>query len=106
MSHFTIADLERLVTMAGEGAGHVSLRAPTGNVPTFDFRVDIRRDIYNAVVSAGRAVTRADIAKAVRRKKSRWLNERIEDLVGDGLLHRSHGYWKNGVVMYFYEVKR
>jgi hypothetical protein len=104
MTTYTIQDLERLVTMAGQGERHVSPRFPSGNVSMPDFRVDIRRDIYQAVLVAGRGVTRAEIAKAVCRKKSRWLNERIEDLVRDGLLHRTHGFWKNGVVMYYYEV--
>lgn len=104
MAHFTIADLERLAVMEGQGGRNVPARSQSRSVNLPDFRVDIRRDIYKKVVEAGRAVTRAEIAKAVGKKKTTWLNDRIEDLHRDGFLRRECSYWKNGVVMYYYSA--
>lgn len=106
MTSYTMNDLERLAEMVGEGSRNTPSYSQSRNVPAHDFRVDVRRDIYNAVLLARGAVTRAEIAKAIGKKKSTWLTERIEDLVRDGLLCRENAYWKNGVIMYFYQVQR
>ena len=100
MTVYTMETLKLLV--AGKGSRSVQECTQNRNIPLPDFRVDIRRDIYSAVIKANRPMTRAEIAKAVGRKKTTWLTERIEACVADGLLTRSQSYWKNGVVMYFY----
>lgn len=90
-----------------ESAGNDTSRHLNGNdtyrqIPRF--KADIKREIYIAVMDAGDPVTRAGIAKAVGRKKTPWLNEQIEQLVSDGLLTRSNGAWKNGCLMYVYDL--
>lgn len=88
------------------GSGYVPLPAPTGNVPARSlpsFVVDIKQEILRAVATGG-VVTRADIARAVDRKKSTWLIGHIEELVERGHLCKAAGVWKNGVTMYYYEV--
>lgn len=92
-----------------QGSGYIPSYSQSGNVPSCDvpsFQVDIRREIYIFVMNAGRAVSRAEIAKAVNRKKSTWLDGVIEGMVWDGYLSRIPGVWKNGCVMYFYEVNQ
>lgn len=68
------------------------------------FSVDVRREIYIAVMNADRAVSRAEIAKLVNRKKTPYLVEAIEDLVERGYLLREHGTWRNGTIMFFYSI--
>lgn len=92
--------------LVGEGR-HITSRDLSANVTSHSipsFVVDIKREIYLAVLNAGRAVTRAEIAKAVSRKKTPWLNDQIEQLVELGYLTRRHGIWKNGCLMYWYEI--
>lgn len=100
-----IEELERLVAaqQAGQGNSHHTSRDSQGNV-TFHRQPTPQERVYNAVLEAGRAVTRGDIAKALGLRKTPWLNGVIEGLVADGYLTRTHGTWKNGVVMYLYEV--
>lgn len=64
---------------------------------------DIRRAIYDAVYSAGRA-SRADIAKALGVRKTPWLTAHVERLVSEGYLVKLEGIAKNGAQMFFYEV--
>lgn len=102
MTAYTIHQLEQLA--AGQGTRNIQECSQTRSVKTVDFRVDIRHDIYDAVIRADRALTRNEIAKAVGRKKSTWFNERIEDCVTADLLVRYEGYWKNGVLMFWYDI--
>ena len=109
-----VLDLRRLERndtgkLVGWGNGYMTEQSSYRNVPSApvpSFVVDLRREIYVAVRNAERAVSRAEIAKLVQRKKSTWLNGLIECLVVDGHLHRTTSRWKNGVAMYFYEVAR
>lgn len=92
--------------IVGEGL-HVTLRDSGGNATSHQitsFTVDVKREILEAVYNAGGTVTRAQIAKATGRKKTPWLHSHIEELVELGYLVRSHGVWKNGCVMYWYEA--
>lgn len=92
-----------------QGSGNAPERASVGNVPVRSipsFKIDIKREIYIAVMNAGGVVTRQQIAKLVGRKKTTWLNQQIEELVADGFLYRHQSQWKNGVVMFFYEVNQ
>ncbi len=68
------------------------------------FAVDVKREIYVAVANIGGWVSRDEIAKAIGRKKSSWLNSHIEQLVKDGYLTRTQVLRYNGMVMYFYMV--
>lgn len=80
-----------------------------GNVTSHkipSFVRDYDKEIYLFVATAGRAVSRADIAKALGLKKTPWLYGKINFLVEHGYLSSHHGIWKNGVVMYFYEVNQ
>lgn len=104
-----IEDLEALVERQRQEraleAGYVTSRDARGNV-TFHRQPSIQERIYTAVQDAGGGVTRADIARAVGLKKTPHLIALIEGMVTDGLLHRVQDYWRNGVVMYRYEVKK
>jgi hypothetical protein len=74
--------------------------------PLPSFPEHIRKRIYDVVCEAKGWVSRADIAKALKLKKTPWLHEHIEALVAEHYLVRSHIYRPNGVIMYYYEVKR
>jgi hypothetical protein len=103
MAHFTIEDLERLV---GQGGDNVTSYNQSDYMTSPVFRVDVRRDIYDVVCQSDRAVTRGEIARALKRKPSPWLNGRIDQLVADGYLKRSEYTWHNGMPVYYYEVRR
>ena len=107
--HYTMAELEQLASLKGEGGGHATSQDQTSHVTYHtlpSFRRDIQRDIYGAVLSAGRAVSTSEIAKLLELKKTPWLRDRIERLVQDGYLIKTEGLWRNGVTMYFYDVQR
>lgn len=104
--HYTIEELERLV---GRGSSYVSSHDRNDHVTTHQpplVRRDVRRDIYDFVLQSGRAVTRGEIAKALKLKKTGWLHNHIEQLVTDGYLIRFNGHWHNGMIMFWYEVAR
>ncbi len=103
MAHYSIEDLNRLVE---QGSGNVPSYAPTEDIPSPVFRVDIRRQIYDVVCQSDRAVTRGEIARALKRKPSTWLNERIDQLVEVGYFKRSEYTWHNGMPVFYYEVAR
>jgi len=98
--------------------GHVLPALAGGNGTSYDangnvtshklpsFVRDYEREIYLFVATSGRAVSRAEISKALGLKKTRWLFDKIDRLVEHGYLTSSHGMWKNGVLMYFYEVNQ
>jgi len=78
--------------------GHDTSHRPPAPTPT------IQQRIYDVVTASGGAVGRGAIAKALGLKKTPWLVCIIEGLVQDGYLRRVHGQWKNGTLMYLYEV--
>jgi hypothetical protein len=89
--------------------GNVTLRDQNGNVTSHDLLPsprDFDREIYVFVATSGRAVSRSEIAKALGLKKTPWLFHKINFLVEHGFLTVKHGVWKNGSLMYLYEVKR
>lgn len=92
----------------GEGDNHVTPRAAPGNVQSNSvpsFAVDVKREILVALKNAmGQPMTRADIAKAVNRKKTPWLSGHVEQLVEAGYVIREAGVWKNGCTMYWYSI--
>jgi hypothetical protein len=94
--------------LVGEGGGNATAHYAGGNATSHEipsFAVDIRREILVAIYDAGGGpLTRLDIAKATGRKKTPWLSNAIEDLVSQGYLTRLMGTWKNGCLMYWYEV--
>ena len=101
MAHYSMKDLERLVEQGGENTPSY---AQGENIPTSVFRVDVRRQIYDVVSQASRAVTRGEIARCLKRKPSTWLNGRIDQLVEDGFLKRSEYTWPNGMPVFYYEI--
>jgi hypothetical protein len=101
---FTLADLERLVE---QGGGNTTSQDSHGNDTSHRTPLapeHIRTRIFNVVSRADGAVSRADIAKALKIKKTPWLITAIEGLVGDGFLTRFETIRANGVLMYWYEV--
>lgn len=93
--------------LIGEGSSHDTSRYQNShdtsrNLPVFS--PDIKTAIYKFVLESGGGVSTAQIAKAVERKKSPWLVGKIKELVSDGYLTCNHTTWKNGVLMYLYEV--
>lgn len=104
MAQFSIADLERLATI-GKGSGHVTSHDHSDH-ETFNLHRNVRGEIYAFALASGRAVSRGEIAKALKLKKTGWLHSHIEALVGAGKLTRREGLWTNGVLMYWYTVER
>lgn len=101
-------ELERIVRAKEQGSGHVTLRdqpSPVKYVPP-PLRRDIRRNIYDVVFAANGAIGRGEIAKLLQLKKTPWLTAAIEGLVTDGYLVKSQDAWRNGCLMYRYEVAR
>lgn len=96
MPQFTIAELEALVRLKGEGDRHDTSR---DHVPVQDRIVD-------ALQRAGQPLSRGEIAEALKLKKTPWLMNAIEGLVYHGVLTRHETIRYNGMLMYFYEVKR
>lgn len=68
-----------------------------------NFQRDIKQEIYLYVQQHPNCST-GQIAKAVNLKKTPWLISKIKELVKDGYLTQHHTTWKNGVLMYLYEV--
>jgi hypothetical protein len=68
------------------------------------YRRDYEREIYLWIATENRAVNRGEICKAMKLKKTNWLIEKIERLVADGFLIRSNGTYRNGFLVYLYQV--
>jgi len=69
------------------------------------FQRDLKREILLFVNTAGRPVSRSEICKELGfSKNSTHYIPKLESLVQEGYLNRVNGYWRNGFVMYFYEV--
>lgn len=66
-------------------------------------RADTEVLILEALRTAGRPLTRLDIARAAQRAKTPHFIQILETLVSDGLVARRQTLWR-GVVMYLYEV--
>jgi hypothetical protein len=66
----------------------------------------MREQIYHAVCGAGRAVTRKEVARMVKRKPARWINDHLDSLVESKHLKRTEYTWYNGMPVFFYEIAR
>lgn len=91
-----------------KGKRHVTAHDENGHVtahPLPDAPLSIEQRIFIAVAQSGRAVTRADIAKALGLKTTGWIISKIEGMVRDGCLNREHGRHYNGVVKYLYSIR-
>ena len=66
----------------------------------------IRAMIWKFVALSNGAVSRAQIAKGIGRKKAGWIDRHIESLVQDHWLDRSQTTRPNGVVMFWYTARR
>lgn len=110
MTAYTIPQLEALARMTQtveQGGRNEKARESMRNVPSREVPLaqkTVRERIYAYAIKSDGAVTRGDIAKALKLKKSTWLNGVIEGLVSDGYLTREHDCWKNGMVMYRYRA--
>lgn len=67
---------------------------------------DYNREIYLFAASQSGGVTRGEIAKHLGLKKTPWLIEKIDALVSDGFLTRTNGTFRNGFLVYRYEVNQ
>lgn len=102
MTIYTMAQLEALTD------GYAPSRYQNGHVTSHTAPLgtpDVRTRIYDAVIRAGGACSRADIARALGLKKTPWLLDHIERLAADGYLRRLPGAWRNGCLMYWYEAR-
>lgn len=76
--------------MSPSGAGYATVRDRFDNVtlrPIPVFTRDIREAIWAYVADNPQGVTVGQIAKAVSRKKSPWLREKLATMVRDGHLY-------------------
>lgn len=92
-----------------EKGQHVTTREHSGHVTTRDLPPappTIEQRIFVVVAQYGRAVTRREIASALRLKSTGWLNGKIDGLVSNGYLRREHGKHSNGVVKFLYEINQ
>ncbi|HVU11266.1 MAG TPA: winged helix-turn-helix domain-containing protein, partial [Phototrophicaceae bacterium] len=104
MAIFTREQLEQQV--AAEQGNGIDTSQDRSHIETYSpppAPRDVRRAIYNAVYSQGRA-NRADIAKALNVRKTPWLRDHIERLVTEGYLVKIEGVEKNGALKFLYEV--
>jgi hypothetical protein len=67
---------------------------------------DYNREIYIFVLESGGGVTRGDICKSLGLKKTPWLIAKIDALVAGGFLTRRNETYRNGFVVYLYEVNQ
>ena len=64
------------------------------------------RKIYDAIYKANGWVQRSDIAKSLGLKKTKWLNDHIEQLVSDGHIVKTASVRCNGATEFWYAVAR
>lgn len=109
MARYTIAQLEAL-SKVGQGRGHDTYQhhngIDTSQLPPL-VNPSIRQRIYGLMCEqSGAALPRSEIARLLGLVKSPWLTQAIESLVKDGYLIKSPVAYRNGALMYVYEVKR
>lgn len=106
MATFTMAELNALVGVkdqrgrAGECSHPVII--PYNPPP---LKMDVHRQIYNAIYHAGRAVTRRQIADALGKSKSSRLYSQLEHLVNNHYVVKSKQPYR-GLGICYYEVAR
>lgn len=67
---------------------------------------DYNREIYLFVATHGGGVTRSKICKSMDLQKTPWLIAKIDALVESGHLTRRNETYRNGFVVYLYEVNQ
>lgn len=93
----------------GESGSHATARESTSHVKSHDAElapVHIRAQIWKFVALSGGAVSRAQIAKGINRKKAGWIDRHIEQLVQERWLDRTQSVRPNGAVMFWYSARR
>lgn len=69
-------------------------------------REDTQQVIVHAVAAADGGLTRTEIARALNRKKTPFLNKLIDELVAGGVLRRGVRTFHNGVQGYEYTLNQ
>lgn len=101
MAHYT---REELLGLVEQGSSHVTPHDQPRHITTPVFPVSIRQQIYFTVVSAGRGVTRREVARMVNRKPAGWINRHLDALVRQGYLTRTEYTYHNGMPVYYYQA--
>lgn len=95
--------------LTGENESHTTPRESHSHVASHDAELaplHIRAQIWKFVALSGGAVSRAQIAKGINRKKAGWIDRHIEQLVQERWLERTHSQRPNGSVMFWYTARR
>lgn len=95
--------------LVGETGSHVSSRDSYSHTPSHDVVLapdPIRVQIWKFVALSGGAVSRAQIAQGIGRKKATWINPHIESLVKDRWLEKQQTQRPNGAIMFWYTARR
>lgn len=93
----------------GESDSHVASHESHSHVASHDAELaplHIRAQIWKFVALSNGAVSRAQIAKGIGRKKAGWIDRHIENLVQEHWLTRSQSRRPNGAVMFWYTARR
>ena len=95
--------------LTGESDSHTTSRDSRSHVASHDAELaplHIRALIWKFVALSGGAVSRAQIAKGIGRKKAGWIDRHIESLVQEHWLDRTQSIRPNGAVMFWYTARR
>ena len=95
--------------LTGESGSHTTARESHGHATSHDAELaplHIRAQIWKFVALSGGAVSRAQIAKGIGRKKAGWIDRHIEQLVQEHWLDRAQSIRPNGAVMFWYTARR
>ena len=93
----------------GESDSHTTVRESHSHVASHDSELaplHIRAQIWKFAALSGGAVSRAQIAKGINRKKAGWIDRHIEQLVQEHWLDRTQSIRPNGAVMFWYKARR
>ena len=91
-----------------EGTGYASLRDSNGGVTLRRiprFGKDIRETIWQYIAENPEGVTMGEIAKAVDRKKTPWLDQKVQGMIRDGYLFRIEESYRPNMPVYLYFIK-
>jgi len=107
VANFTIADLERLVETVEQGERDATAQTHCSVTTSYNppkLERDIRRQIYDVLHKNKNWMSRADIAKALKLKKTEWLNNAIESLVRDKYIVKTETPKTNGMKHFWYGI--
>lgn len=91
-----------------EGSDYVTLRDQNGNAtlrPVPRFGRDIREGIWAFIADNPEGVTVGQIAKALGKAKSPWLNGKIQSMVTDGYLLKIEVPYRSNMPSYLYYIR-